>query len=836
MNLLRRHWFVFCAFALLALLAAPAAARADLVLPPGFSTVEQATGLDGPTALAYAPDGRLFIAEKAGRVRVADVAGRLQHTPVIDISDHVNSYWDRGLLGIAVDADFATNHFLYLLYVNETNALNPSGAKTSRLTRITVTSANRPENPDAPETILLGAGTQVPCPPPTDTVDCIPADGLSHSIGTVRADPDGTLWLGSGDASGFWGVDPKAVRTYNEHSFAGKIMHVDRDGRGLPGHPFCPGDTDLTKVCTKLYAKGFRNPYRFQLRPGAGPLVGDVGWNSYEELNPARPGRSYGWPCYEGTDRTPSYQDLASCTAQYDAGPDAHQPPAYAYPHSGRDAAIVAGPRYEAEQYPSAYRGAWFFGDYAKGVIWRMTSDAQGEISGVTEFATGFEGGVDLERSPNGDLVYVSFGAEAGTGSVHRIVYGNRAPRAVASASPSQGVAPLAITLSATGSSDPDGEPLSYEWDLDSDGSPDATGPSVQHTYAAGAHTATLSVRDARGLSGSDTVEVLAGESPPTATLLAPAAGGRFRYGRPIELRGAATDAQDGDLGGAALHWRITIHHASHAHVVEADHTGAQITFTPPGAHDADSSLEFRLTARDSAGLEDSKVVTLRPETIALRLDSTPPGAVLGYSGIDVTAPALRTAAVGFHPTVSAPAELEREGRRFVFDHWSDGGARLHEIVIPQADLTLTAVYRLVPGPAPPTGALPAPPPATPRGRAAAPRITLDAPAKGGRRLRRLHGRVIGASRALRVDLALRLRRSAKGCRWWRRPLGRVSATALRCDRPAWMRVVVDRSGRWRLDLKGRPRPGRYVALMRARTSSARPRMVARASSRVRIR
>ena len=345
--------------------------------------------------------------------------GGCNPNPVIDISDHVNSYWDRGLLGIAVDANFAANHFLYLLYVNETNALNPSGAKTSRLTRIRVTSANRPENPDAPETVLLGAGTQAPCPPPADAVDCIPADGLSHSIGTVRADPDGTLWLGSGDASGFWGADPQALRTYDEQSLAGKIIHVDRDGRGLPGHPFCPGETDLSKVCTKLYAKGFRNPYRFQLRPGAGPLVGDVGWNSYEELNSVRPGRSYGWPCYEGADRTPSYQDLASCTAEYDAGPDAHQPPAHAYPHSGRDAAVVAGPRYEAEQYPSAYRGAWFFGDYAKGVIWRMTSDAQGEISGVTEFATGFEGGVGLERAPNGDLVYVSFGAEAGTGSVH---------------------------------------------------------------------------------------------------------------------------------------------------------------------------------------------------------------------------------------------------------------------------------------------------------------------------------------------------------------------------------------------------------------------------------
>jgi glucose/arabinose dehydrogenase len=150
--------------------------------------VEQVAGLDGPTALAYAPDGRLFIAEKAGRVRVADASGRLQRDPMIDLSDHVNAEVDRGLLGLAVDADFATNHLLYLLYTYEDNALNPSGPKTSRLTRIAVTNANRPENPDAPETTVLGSVTQAPCAP-ADSLDCIPSESGGHSVGTVRADP-----------------------------------------------------------------------------------------------------------------------------------------------------------------------------------------------------------------------------------------------------------------------------------------------------------------------------------------------------------------------------------------------------------------------------------------------------------------------------------------------------------------------------------------------------------------------------------------------------------------------------------------------------------------------
>ena len=283
-----RRIYAVLALTLVAAVIAPGDAQA-LELPAGFSTVEQVAGLDGPTALAYAPDGRLFVAEKAGRVRVVGADGRLQPDPVIDISDHVNSYWDRGLLGIAVDADFATNRSIYLLYVHEANALNPTGAKTSRLTRIRVTSDNELEDPDAPETVLLGSVAQAPCPAPAHTVDCIPADGFSHAIGTVRADPDGTLWLGSGDGTSWRGADPQALRTYDENSLSGKLMHVDREGRGVPGHPFCPTERDLTKVCTKLYAKGFRNPFRFHLRPGAGPVVGDVGWEMREELDVTRP-------------------------------------------------------------------------------------------------------------------------------------------------------------------------------------------------------------------------------------------------------------------------------------------------------------------------------------------------------------------------------------------------------------------------------------------------------------------------------------------------------------------------------------------------------------------
>jgi PKD repeat protein len=437
---------------------------------------------------------------------------------------------------------------------------------------------------------------------------------------------------------------------------------------------------------------------------------------------------------------------------------------------------------------------------------------------------------VDLERGPLGDLVYVNFGTDPGTGSIQRIVYGNRPPVAHATATPLNGAAPLDVTLDAARSSDPDGEPLTYHWDIEGDGSITSTSRSLSHTYPRGVYLATLTVRDARGLTDRDSVEVLSGESRPTASLLAPAAGSTYRIGRPIVLEGAGTDAEDGTLGDSALHWRITIHHGGHTHVVEADRTGHRISFTPPADHDADSFLEFRLTVADSVGLMNSKVTTMQPETIQLGLESSPPGAQLSYGGLAVTAPARRTAAVAFHTTVSAPAEMVSGGARFTFDRWSDGGARLHDIRVPDGDTVLTAVYR--PVAAAPAGAVLGAGGSSPR-RAA--QIKLD-----GRAVRpstrRLRGRVLRALGRPRVDVALRSPRVGKGCRWWHRALGRLDARPHRCDRLVWIKAGVDRSGHWRVDLGKRPLRARYVLVMRARTGSARPRVIARATSGIRFR
>ena len=680
-------------FATALVLAAGTAGAATL--PTGFEERTLVSGLSLPTAIAFAPDGRMFIAEKKGIVRVLNADNTV--VQLLDISSHVYGVADRGLLGIATDSDFANNHWLYLLYVYNPTP-EPSGlARTSRLTRVTV----NPDNTASPETVILGSISTPPCPAPANNVDCIPSDMDSHAIGTVRSAPDGTLWIGNGDASDWSKVDPMALRTYNEESLAGKIIHIDRNGRGLPGHPFCPADNDLTHVCTKLYAKGMRNPFRFTLRQGAGPVVGDVGWEEHEEIDlMSAPGRNYGWPCYEGPFHTSGYKDLAGCSAEYakEGTPQADTPSDYDYAHdqsNNYQAAVVGGPLYPGGTYPGDYTGDIFFADYVNAFIKRLQVDAQGHVSGVVGFATGTPV-VDVELGPGNELYYADFGdATPGTGSVKRIVYtpSNRTPIAQAAASPNFGPAPLDVSFSGAGSNDPDGDPVTYDWDF-GDGTPHGTVRDVTHRYqSSGEFDAHLTVTDNKGASATATAHVSVGNSPPTVSIESPVNGSEFVIGGRIELRGSATDAQDGTLSGSALQWQVSLIHNSHTHDLTGL-TGSPVSFTAASDHDADAHYRITLIATDSAGRSASRVIDIYPRAVSLTLASSPAGAPVTYAGTTTAAPVVESSAVDFVSSISAAPTFVSGGTTYEFSGWSDGGARAHDITIPSTDTTLTAMYR----------------------------------------------------------------------------------------------------------------------------------------------
>jgi glucose/arabinose dehydrogenase len=656
--------------------------------PAGFEEQVLVSGLTQPMAVDWTPDGRTLVLEKPGVLKVA-MPGSQAATTVFDFRSRVNENHDRGALGLAVDADFATNRFVYLLYTYDVNPLSPDsgGEMVSQLLRVTLSPTNRV----ADETVLLGSYTSGKCPTAANNVDCIPSDYDSHSIGTVRSAPDGTLYLGSGDGASYNAADVRALRAYDEQSMAGKILHIDRNGRGLPGHPFCPSNTNLSDVCTKVFARGLRNPFRFALRSGGGLTVGDVGWNTTEEINivPAGGGRSYGWPCYEGTARTGGYSSFSQCQVEYNKPAGTHSDPDVSWCHCGQSASVLGGPVYEGGgSYPHSYDGTTFYGDYVQAFVRNRA------ISGASaNFASGWYGYVDIETEPSGDLAFVNvgdFGPGSGVITALHYTAADQAPIARIVADKTSGVAPLTVSFDGTTSSDPDGDPLTYKWEFGDGTTSTAAKPSK--TFAqAGTFPVKLTADDGRGRTGTVTQTITAGNSAPTATISTPD-NAPYRDGVPVTLGGSGSDPQDGALPAAALSWRVVLVHGDHQHI-ETQLTGSAPVLTPRSDHDADSYYEVTLTVTDSGGLTGSRTIRLRPETVPLSLASVPAGAPLVYAGRTVTAPFSATAAIGFRTAVDAPPSFLSGGKTYVFDGWSDGGAASHAVTIPATPLSLTATY-----------------------------------------------------------------------------------------------------------------------------------------------
>jgi glucose/arabinose dehydrogenase/fibronectin type 3 domain-containing protein len=581
-------------------------AAADTYTDSGFATERVAT-LPPFTlvGMAFAPDGRMFVWQKNGIVRIVK-NGQLLSTPFIDLSAKVNTFDDRGFWGFAFDPQFATNGRIYMTYTYE-NAGNPNSTapRTARLVRVQADPANPDVALAGSETVILGSVGTPPCTALPDSADCIGSDGGSHTLGSIRFAPDGTMFVGVGDGSD---GDQNSLRAQDLDSPNGKILRIKTDGTAPADNPFYDGTNSWR---SKVWLYGVRNPFGFAL-DGEHIIFGDVGWNTWEEVDHGHAGDNFGWPCYEGNLPQPSFQQSypAQCGAVTNA-----VPPFYTYDHNTGSAAI-GGPIYTGTAYPAQYRNNFFFGDYSGNFIKRVVLDAGGEPVSVQPFATATASPVSLVQGPDGLIYYLSFT----TGEIRRIVYNGAVAKAAAT--PTNGPSPLAVSFSSAGSSAPAGQTLSYLWDFGDGTTSTAANPS--HTYTTATpkrYTAKLTV-SAPGSSSSDTVDITVGSTPPVPSISAPADGTSVIPGQTINYAGSATDPEDGPLPPSALKWTVLLHHNSHVHTFVGG-TGSSGSFTAEDHGDIGTfSYELVLEATDSTGLKATTSVH-----VPVGNDSTPPTA-----------------------------------------------------------------------------------------------------------------------------------------------------------------------------------------------------------------
>jgi glucose/arabinose dehydrogenase len=393
--------------------------------PAGFTMQTVVSGLNLPTSFAFTPDGRIFIAEKSGVIRVVK-NGTLLPTPLLDISGEVNNYWDRGLSGMVLDPNFATNGYIYLSYPYDPTPTDDSGGKTGRLSRFTVVGDTA--SPST-EHVVLGTEVGTACSQFPVGSDCIPEEWYGHSVGDLHFGTDGSLFLMIGDAASWNDVSDDALRAQNLDSLAGKIVRVNpTTGLGYADNPYYDGDA--THARSKVWAYGLRNAYRYTVRPGTPSpgtiFAGDVGWGTTEEVNVVAPkGANFGWPCYEGNAVQPGYEPKAVCQSLYAAvaqDPTKWVKPIIAYDHNGQSSAVTGGPFYTGTTYPAQYQGAYFFGDYARNQIRYATINSSNVVtSGPTDFDPTADSPVNIQVGPDGNLYYIAIVP----GELRKYVYGS---------------------------------------------------------------------------------------------------------------------------------------------------------------------------------------------------------------------------------------------------------------------------------------------------------------------------------------------------------------------------------------------------------------------------
>ncbi len=629
----------------------------------GFLATTVASDLRSPISMDIAADGRVFFTEQTGTLRVID-QGQLVEQPVLRVD--VDTYFERGLLGVAVSDDLVTNPFVYVYYT----PVHPEGTTaTGRLSRFR----------------LIGNQAE---PGSEQVLFEVPGFQSGHHIGgSLEFGPDGKLYLGIGDD----GV--QLEESQNLGTLFGSVLRLNPDGTIPADNPFTE---QLQGPNRAIWAYGLRNPFTLAFDSLSGRMfINEVGGNAFEEINEGMSGANYGWPRNEGLVDEPGYTS-----------------PLLAIAHNGSEAggfAIAGGAFYNPSesQFPQSFLGRYFYSDYVLGKTrWYDPITAE---SGA--FATELPFPVDLEIAPDGSMYVLARGVSnidavtdqqrVDSGSLIQIQYSPESPPFI-DVPPEDRLVGLgqaaAFEVLASGAGD-----LTYQWRRDGSPIPGANQPryhidSTQIEDSGSVFQVVVSNPYGQVISQPAHLMVINNQAP-ELRLSHNLPGGHFVAGEVYQLSVTGHDPETGPLPGEAFTWRIDYHTGPVRRPGVGPVAGVTaLDFTVPRSTPfLETNVFYRVhvSATDQAGLTGSVELDLLPEVAEITLGSELPGSVW-LNGERVDDHIIRFDSVaGVTRRIEATPVIWRDGQRYYFDHWSDAGDRARVYAAPVSDTTLEAVYQV---------------------------------------------------------------------------------------------------------------------------------------------
>jgi glucose/arabinose dehydrogenase len=613
-------------------------------LPTGFTETQfggAGANISNPTAMAFAPDGRLFVCQQTGALRVIK-NGTLLATPFLTLS--VNSSGERGLLGIAFDPNFTSNQFVYVYYTTSTSPIH------NRVSRFT---ANGDVAATGSETIIL-------------ELDNL-SGATNHNGGALHFGPDGKLYIAVGE-----NATPSNAQTLN--NLLGKMLRLNANGTIPTDNPFFAQATGNNRA---IWTLGLRNPFTFNFQPGTGRMfINDVGQSTWEEINDGLAGANYGWPTCEGTCGTAGFTN-----------------PLHQYANDANTCAITGGTFYNPTTvlFPAQYVGKYFFADFCGG--WIKYLDPASPASS-NNFATGASSVVDLQVGPDGALYYLQRGSG---GQVWRVAFGSSAPMITQHPSNVTVTVGQSATFNVMATGAP---PLSYQWqrnNMDINGATSASYTLNSTTLNDnGAQFRVIVSNSVSSATSNPATLTVNNNQSPTATITQPTAGTLYSGGQTIAYAGTGTDPEDGNLPSSAFTWEVVFHHDTHTHPFIQPFSGQTSgSFVIPTQGETAANVWYRihLTVTDSGGRTHTTFRDINPRTVTLTLQTTPPSLQVTLDGQPLATPTTITGVVGIQRQLGVVSPQTFNNTLYSFQSWSDGGAAVHTISTPTTNTTYTATF-----------------------------------------------------------------------------------------------------------------------------------------------